>query len=326
MKDLSSYSVCISSVYVKEAGFRDYRFTAKSIIEGMGMEVVRNPEDVGTQYNFENVLRDKCDFLVLIMGKEPSETVEKELQIALSKGIAILVFVKVEYDRRGKTIFPENVKERLYKISPDLFSMSIVPFWACEDLAEKLERELQDSLFRKIRLSPLIGLDPPVAYSEGIKLIRDAKYRIILAQNTSILILGPRKGNIDEEEFYRVLLNWLKMNREQSAYFIHYFSMAETKKAMNDPEYDLATAKKNFEEILLLNGNITLRYSDMLESATHVIGDTGIGLNFRVGINRYYLFLPCFLTKDSELNKIVSNIRQLGKMFDKNDLNNMYTL
>ncbi|MDR1747900.1 MAG: DUF4062 domain-containing protein [Spirochaetaceae bacterium] len=324
MTNSKKYSVSISSVYEKEVGFRDYRFTAKSIIEKMGMEAVRNPEDVRNQQNFENELRDNCEFFVLIMGKAPSKMVEKELQLALSKGISILVFVKIEYGNKGVAIFPENVKERLYRISPDLFSMNIIPFWSCEDLAKKLEEELQDSLFRKVKLSPLIGLDPPVAYSEGIKLIREAKYRIVLTQKTSILVLGPRKGNTDEENFYQELLNWIKQDREQSAYFIHYFSLTETKKAMDNPEYDLLTAKKNFQELLLLN-NTTIRHSNLLESATHIIGDTGIGLNFSIGTNRYYLFLPCFLTKDSELNKIVSNIRHLGTIVNINDLKSLYT-
>ena len=72
----------------------DYRFTAKSVIEELGMDAIRNPEDVRTQNNFELILRENCDFFILILGATPSKMVEKELLIALSKGISILVLCK----------------------------------------------------------------------------------------------------------------------------------------------------------------------------------------------------------------------------------------
>ena len=59
---MAKFTVCISSVIEREQGFPDYRYIAKSVIDHMGHQAVRNPEDVHTQYNFERVLNEECDF------------------------------------------------------------------------------------------------------------------------------------------------------------------------------------------------------------------------------------------------------------------------
>ena len=67
-----------------------------------------------------------------------------------------------------------------------------------------------------------------------------------------------------------------------------------------------------------------LRASEGFEAISHVIGDTGLGFNFFVGSNRYYLFLPCFLTKDQELQQIIANVQSLGKAQTWQDILRMY--
>lgn len=321
---MKGFTVCISSVIVREKNFLDYRYTAKTVVEKLGMEAVRNPEDVGTQHNFERELRENCDFFILLLGQVPSDTVERELKIALSRGIPILVFARAIYDKEGRSHLPKNIKERLLKISPELCNMHIALFSCCEDLSRLLEEELQSTVFRKIKLSPLIGLDPPIAYTEGVKLIRDAKYRIVLSQKTSMLILGPRKNNV-EEVFYEELLAWLEEERNQSTYFVHYFSKEETLKAMRSGEYDLGKAKENLQRITEKpNNKITIRVTDKLDVVPHLIGDTGLGLNFWIGEKRYYLFLPCFLTKDSELQDIITNVQRMGNPTSISEIMEMY--
>ena len=84
---MAKFTVCISSVIEREQGFPDYRYIAKSVIDHMGHQAVRNPEDGHTQYNFERVLNEECDFFVLIVGNTESTMVERELKIALARGI-----------------------------------------------------------------------------------------------------------------------------------------------------------------------------------------------------------------------------------------------
>lgn len=319
----NNFTVCISSVVVKENNFLDYRYTAKNVVEKLGMQAVRNPEDVGNQFNFERELRENCDFFVLLLGKVPSLAVEKELKIALARGIPILVFARASFDKNGLAHLPNNIKESLLRISPELYNMHITKFSNCEDLSRLLEDELQSTVFRKIKLSPLIGVDPPIAYTEGIKLIRDAKYRIILSQRTSSLVLGPRNNDV-EKMFYKELLDWLEGERDQSAYFVHYFSVEDTIKAINSGDYNLADAKNNIVRIMKKNNSIIIRATDQMNVVPHLIGDTGIGLNFWIGENRYYLFLPCFLTNDSELQKIITNVQRMGRQMSIEELVKLY--
>ena len=105
---MKKFTICISSVIEKEQGFIDYRYTAKSVIEHMGHQAVRNPEDILTQYNFERVLNEECDFFVLLIGNAESKMVEKELKIALARGIPIVALAKIRYYRNGKKELPEK--------------------------------------------------------------------------------------------------------------------------------------------------------------------------------------------------------------------------
>ena len=75
---------------------------------------------------------------------------------------------------------------------------------------------------------------------------------------------------------------------------------------------------------IALSERIIFRASEGFEAISHVIGDTGLGFNFFVGSNRYYLFLPCFLTKDQELQQIIANVQSLGKAQTWQDILRMY--
>ena len=242
--------------------------------------------------------------------------VDRELRIALSRGIPILAFAKIHYDIDGKKVFPLASINSIKAISPELYHMHISAFDRCETLSSVIKSELQLAIDRKIKLSPIIGQDPPIAYTEGVKLIQSARYRLILAQRTSCLFLGPRKGITHEKVFYDELIRWIKSNRNQNDLFTHYFSVEHTIKEAKQGNYDVRSAKETLQSILSdksIQANISIRASSAFETVPMVIGDTGIGFNFYIANKRYYLFLPCFMTKDSELQLIIANIQGLGE-------------
>lgn len=324
---MAKFTICISSVIDREQGFPDYRYTAKAVIEHMGHQAVRNPEDIHTQSNFERVLNEECDFFVLIIGDKESKMVAKELKIALARGIPIVAFAKIHFNRQGKKVLPKSGIDAVKAISPELYNMQIATFFSCEDLSNSLHNELQHVIDRKIRLAPVIGIDPPIAYTEGVKLIQNEKYRLIVSQRTSCLFLGPRNGVEHEQIFYNEMINWIKTSRNNSAYFLHYFSIEQTMAEAHTNDYSLIKAKKKLEEIMSdkdLSERINFRASDNFEAISHVIGDTGLGFNFFVGSNRYYLFLPCFLTKDQELQQIIANVQSLGTIRTWENILDMY--
>lgn len=253
--------------------------------------------------------------------------VAKELKIALARGIPIVAFAKIHFNRQGKKVLPKSGIDAVKAISPELYNMQIATFFSCEDLSNSLHNELQHVIDRKIRLAPVIGIDPPIAYTEGVKLIQNAKYRLIVSQRTSCLFLGPRNGVEHEQIFYNEMINWIKTSRNNSAYFLHYFSIEQTMAEAHTNDYSLIKAKKKLEEIMSdkdLSERINFRASDNFEAISHVIGDTGLGFNFFVGSNRYYLFLPCFLTKDQELQQIIANVQSLGTIRTWENILDMY--
>ncbi|MCL2861508.1 MAG: hypothetical protein FWE22_03755 [Firmicutes bacterium] len=317
-------SVAISSVFEREPGFKDYRFTAKTVIESLGMEACRNPEDIRNQDSFNNMLRNEVDFFVLIVGEVKSEMVNEELKIAIAIGLPILVFAKI--DKKDSREFSQKICDSLRQISPELYDAHITTFENCESFDRELRNELLNRMYRRIRMSPVIGVDPPVAYTEGVTLISNAKHRIVVTQNTSILLLGPRLGNTIEQDFYDELVKWLKKKRQQKSYFLHVFSLSETKKAMKSGDYDLDKARKQLIEIMdsACGNTITIRGAECLDTTTHVIGDTGMGLNFKIASQRYYLFLPSFFTKDKELQQIISGNQRVGNRLTKKDITTIY--
>lgn len=324
---MARFTVCISSVIEREQGFPDYRYTAKSVIEKMGHQAVRNPEDVLTQYNFERVLNEECDFLAIIIGDTESSMVEKELKLALARGIPILAFARIHYNSHGKKVFPSKGINAIKSISPELYNMQIATFSSCEDLASAFYQELENVIDRKMKLAPVIGIDPPIAYTEGVKLIQNAKYRLLVAQRTSSLILGPRSGVAHEQTFYTEMINWINTPRDHSTYFLHYFSKKQTIDEAKKNNYQLQKAKDSFQQIMsnkALSERIVIRASEDFDAISHVIGDTGLGFNFFVGSNRYYLFLPCFLTKDKELQQIIANVQNLGTPQTWHDIAEIY--
>ena len=131
---------------------------------------------------------------------------------------------------------PDNVTKNFSRISPELYNAHnnnlfiIAKIWIVS-----LETRFKIVFLIKISLSPLIGQDPPIAYTEGLKLIRDAKYRIVLSQKTSILVLGPRKREYGRESFFmRNFSIGYKLNVHYQCCFVHYFSLEETIKAIKN--------------------------------------------------------------------------------------------
>lgn len=315
---------CISSVIHRESGFLDYRYLVKCILEKYQIEGIRNYEDIRPQSNFEAEIRDSCDLFVLLLGSRISKVVKNELEIAMRRGVPTMVFIKTNYDKKGQLHMPKNTKDFLVKNYPGLYFEERIYFDTIEKLGTLLEDQLKVFLKQKYNISPVIGLDPPVAYTEGVKLLVQARHRIVLVQRSSIFLLGPRNGNAPEKVFYGKLMEWLGRGGE-GKYFLHYFSRRDTSNEMKTKDYDISEAKKRALNILK-SGNMRciLRASDKLQTVTNLICDTGLGLNFYIGNNRYYLFLPCFLTKERELEGIVSSIGKMGKVVSVQEVRKLY--
>lgn len=325
--------LCISSVCYKESGFMDYRFTACRAAKELGFKVIRNPEDTGiTQNNFNSALKQDNPVFILLVGStefEESEKVIEECKLALENGLPIFAFIKTESDK----IIPENAKEIISFVSKNTFDGDCTLFSSCEELYDTLQARLQDYIKVKISLYPNIQDNSGSTYYYAYEQILRAKKRIILSQKTSLLILGPRKGNTYECRAYDALVEWLK-NRDKDMQFMHLFYKEKTVQDMLSGQYNIEAAKSTLFELLdneqksnSENPNFTFRsIGDAAESISHLITDTGVQLVLPIAGDTFNLVLPYYFTTESELMKLIThlhsqeymtyeNVRELYKNF-----------
>lgn len=362
---------CISSVITKESGFIDYRFAAYKAAEELGFKVIRNPEDTGmTQTRFNSILKQNSPIFILLVGDADSKMVADECRLALERGLPTFVFIKVVHNDIKKTkeskepdngdskhtneneapIYVEGEKyispetQKIMKtISQITYNVDCALFASCEELYEAMRYRLTNYIEQKISLSPIIQYNKGSTYYYAYEQILAAKKRIILSQKTSLLILGPRRGNTYERRTYDALFEWLEnklKNNDSSMQFMHLFCFQNTKEDMkkgpHGNEYDIEAAKnklcKLFELIREKNGgkenpDITFRYLDAGEhseqSIAHLITDTGFQLVLPIAGDIFNVVLPYYFTPEGQLMKIITRLHTMPFM-GYDDVENLY--
>lgn len=318
MEKFNIGNVCISSVYVKETGFEDYRSAACKAAEDMGYYVYRNPENKGsTQKEFEEFLKSKRPIFVLLVGQVKSTVVKKECKLALSLGLPIIPLLWTE---NGK--ITDTTEKLMKSISKATFEKDCSCFGNCEDLYEAIQtRLIAYEAERKITTAKFIPQHSQIyIYSE--KIIENAKKRIILCQQTSSMMLGPRLGVGHEQDFYEKLTNWIK-NASKDMEFVHVFSYQKTKEELNSSDYNCLKAKSELLELLKIRHNKT---SLVIRSTNDsimpcVICDNNLIMPFKLGLQDYNMFLPHYITDGVSILQIVADIQGIkGDLLFSSDL------
>lgn len=306
MEKLNIGNVCISSVYARETSFKDYRYTACKAAEDLGYDVYRNPENIGsTQREFEKLLENKRPIFVLLVGQVNSKVVKDECNIALSLGLPIITLLWTE---NGKIT---NATKRLMKtISKATFEKDCSCFGSCEDLYKAIQKRL--TAYEAERMITTAKFVPQHAqiYTTSEKIINNAKKRVILCQQTSSVMLGPRTGVKHERDFYDGLTNWIK-NASKDMEFLHIFSAPETKKELKNTVYSCSNAK---DELLKICSNKNNKISLVIRSTNDsimpcIICDNNLIVPFKLGVQEYNLFLPHYITDGVTISKIVADIQ-----------------
>lgn len=322
--------LCISSVCYKESGFMDYRFTAYKAAKELGFNVIRNPEDTGiTQNSFNSVLKQNNPVFILIVGSstlEESGKIVEECKLALENGLPIFVFIKTENDKK----IPKNAEDVINFVSKTTFDGDCTLFSSCEELYDTLQARLQDYIKVKISLYPNIQDNSGSTYYYAYEQILRAKKRIILSQKTSLLILGPRKGNSYERRAYQALVEWIE-NRDGDMQFMHLFCKEKTIHDISSGNYDVEAAKKVLLELLqkgAIGGredpNFTFRaIKEDTESIAHLITDTGLQLVLPIAGDTFNLVLPYYFTTESELMKLITHLHS-QKYMTYEEIKNLY--
>ncbi len=325
MYQLKKPFLCISSVVVKEDGFKDYRFAAYKAATELGFDVKRNPEDTGsTQKGFEYALKNEYPVFILIVGEENSDMVRKECNIALEKCLPLLIFLK-ESDTGGISVKSTEFVRNLNYMSYD---KSCSVFKDAEDLYYQTKSRLTNFLNDKNSSYPLLNSDVGAAYNYCSDLFDNTKKRIMIYQKSSSLILGPRIGIDYEYKFYDYLIKWIK-NKQPDMQFIHVFSKKDTLDELKNHsgDYDIQQAKLNFTNLykqFKKDRNFTIRINDVANDISYVIADADMVLVFPIENLRYSITLPFYLMKDSEIGKIKTALSSSGKFFKYDQINDFY--
>ncbi len=362
MTHFSIGEACISSVCIKESGFMDYRFTAYKAAEELGFKVIRNPENTGiTQNSFSNILRQNSPIFILLVGDEDSKIVEDECKLAFERGLPIFAFLKVKHNNdiesnindKEKEVFVDEEKyisnktrKIMEKISQSTYNNDCALFSSCEELYYAIQFRLNNYIEQRIRLSPKIEYNKGSTYYYAYEQILAAKKRIILSQKTSLLILGPRKGNTYEHRTYDALFDWLtknwltkrnSKNNNNNLQFMHLFcrtnTIKEAKEGKNENIYDISAAKSRLCELLKKvrdkdcqteDPNFCFRFIDEhSENVAHLMTDTGFQLVLPIAGNIFNVVLPYYFTPEEQLMKIITHLHSMP-FVSYNDIENLY--
>ena len=294
---------------MKEDGFKDYRYTAAKVVERLGYIPVRNPEDLGvTQSAFEATLRNDNPIFVLLIGTSDSNVVKRECAIALERGLHIIAFLKT-----NESFISDSTKKIMREISERIFDYDCSCFNTCEELDISLTARILEYQSRIMQFRAEFRPEKNHVYEIGTEMIKSAKKRIILCQETSSMILGPREGNFVEKDFYQALLEWIISSRFEME-FIHIYSQSKTNKALQSAEYNLINAKRELKLLLSQkNGcQISFRRYTSQKNLAHIIADTNLLLSFFIDNTRHNIFLPHFIVSTNTSKTLISESKGIG--------------
>lgn len=312
--------VCVSSVVDSENKFREYRFIAKLAAESKGYKAVLNPEDKGiTQTSFENVLNFQRPIFILIIGIKKSDMVKKECEIALKKGLEIIAFLKKS---EGNKI--DKKTEKFAKdISIELYDKDYSCFSSCEELYKSIINRLET--IEKDKKEVKIFKNKDLAYAKSTELIKEAKRSIVICQETSSLVLGPRSGNNNEKDFYNELIKQIENSKNNHKSIIHIFSYAKTKKELNNNEYNSREAIEKLKE-LHSEEKVIVKHIKNKEITPFVIADNTVFFYSLIGEKYYSFLMPRMLIQEESFEKLKDDIDSTGLCFNEEDFNKFLRL
>lgn len=320
--------LCISSVYNREEGFEDYRYTVSMVAELLGFDVFRNPESPGlTQEQYEEHLRTHHPVFICLLGAKESRTVERELQIALEECLPIYIFVQSNYYKE----ISDTEKQRLKSLAYD---RQCYEYTNCKDLYALTYRRLVKYIAEKEIRRPLLQKGVQLAYETNTKLMETSKRQIVIYHNTSLLLLGPRRQCLYEIEFYRTLTEWLSQNKNNNIQFLHVFNWEETlrEKREHSDQYAMDVAKENIMTLYrdyqgINNGNsgLNIRFSDYTNSVPYVITDMNLVFILPIERERFSLEIPSHVMKLSDISVIIDEITRNTEIVDEEKLLEFYS-
>ncbi|MCA5014124.1 MULTISPECIES: hypothetical protein [unclassified Enterococcus] len=329
--------VLISSVYVKEESFEDYRFIVKKAAEERGYEVVRNPEDSGiTQKNFDHIIESEQALLFLLVGKVQSETVLKECWEAQANKVPIFPFMKVDLNGIAK-----ESMELISSVSKELYDNECSCFKTGEDLYKSVIERLDyyENQTRNVEIfSGYVG-----SYKTATTLIKNGKRMNITFQKTSSLLLGPKRGDIRDKELYDALISEIFDSSANKKTIIYLTNLEETKRSLYNFIYSKAVKEEDSEERLKRWYNYFERFRKIttIPDSNFVIKDTSlVGDEIKpfvytdqevfflteIGLNKWSISLPQGYIDSKQIDSLEHHLSGIGDLVTFSEIEEKFKL
>lgn len=246
------------NVFISSKDFLDdERLTVAQAISDLGMNPILSQSHywVATSDDKEYLRQVQIANVVILLLEAnpeiPTEMSEEtyyhyvlnEIDIALEKGKAVLMFVKQKKWEK----YPELLDSILQKMQSYVFPRT---FNSCVDLRSAVLSALLSELFDSYIQEPEVLESSHNLYRSATDLINRANQRIYLSQKTPTILFGPRLNSREERLFFDACKAWIESavtsdNKE----FVILYNIDDVMKEMREnlSQYNVAMIRDNLK-------------------------------------------------------------------------------
>ena len=303
--------VFISSTY------SDYRFDREYVAmqcRQMGLEPRMYPDmgTAGARKDYLEVLQE-CDVMVLLIPARDSDAVAEEIRLARANGIPFVPLVRSQpaLSTRGARLAKrqaEYLRENRVEHISDYESLDQLGTAARDGIARVIHRRFTSPM-HFVRWTSNV-------YQQAARFLYLAGSRVAIAQQTSTLVLGPKKGRIRyENEFYTEFLQRIKEAVEQGEpRILHVFDGEATADEWNGhkdqyPRWEEAQSElRGILPSIKDPGQVKIACSKQRVTAA-MVGDASFQVCAMYG-NRHYAWVHEFASGANELWEILDELAE----------------
>lgn len=172
----------------------------------------------------------ESDFVVLILWKNISEPVKKEIEEARRLGKHLLVFVK-EIGRERRS---QELVKTIKKLKP---CVRYVRFNRMSEFEKKVHESIRNEIGRLFFSAPKTFSTVRSIYEYAIEVISRTQNELYTVEKSSLLLLGPHKAAEEQHRYYTFLNDWIQKHiipTRSNTRFYSLYGMQQTREKLNE--------------------------------------------------------------------------------------------
>lgn len=301
-------NVFISSTF---AGLELEREFVALTCRRMGLRARFYPEESTAGSHERDYLRqlERCQLMICILTIESAAVVE-EVELAAQLGIPVIELAPERALSDGSFARLEGATQMLGR-----FHRFQRPYRNLAELEQAVESAVSEIFTQRWSSSTTFRNFDGQIYDDLSLRLRRASYRYAAGQETSILVLGPRKSRqVYEAQYFDALRGRVERclaDPSDGFQFIHVFSAAKTLDAVGSPEYSRANEAVEWLHGLLPslknNRKVVVAPVDGEITAAH-INDSTVAIATRL-VDRYFVDLEAAGPAANELWRLMLHAR-----------------